>query len=376
MKKIKVLQYFWGKLDAGGAESLIVNIFREMDKDKFDVDFLVYENKNFFYTDIIEQLGGHVVPLAEVESKVLFVRLIKRWVSLYKLLKERKYDVFHCNCDFSMKFIELAIAKIAGVPIRVCHSHNSSLDKTSLKGKISYFVHILFRPLVSKYATNLLACSENAAVWLFGKGVAKEKIMITHNGINAKYYSYDEKTRNEMRHELNLNNELVIGHIGRFTPIKNQKFMIDLAIEAKKHKMPIKIFLIGEGDLKLQMEHYAITCGVDDNVYFVGTTKRVRDYLMAFDCFVLPSLYEGLPVSGIEAQASGLACVVSDTVTKDLDITGNVLFVSLNAGPSIWLEKILQWINQIERTDVSEKIIVHGYDIKSLAKKIEVIYKG
>ena len=142
MKKIKVLQYFWGKLDAGGAESLIVNIFREMDKNKFDVDFLVYENKKFFYTDIIEQLGGHVVPLAEVESKILLVRLIKRWISLYKLLKKRKYDVFHCNCDFSMKFIELAIAKKAGVPIRVCHSHNSSLDKTSLKGKISYFVHI------------------------------------------------------------------------------------------------------------------------------------------------------------------------------------------------------------------------------------------
>lgn len=375
MKKVKVLQYFWGKLDAGGAEALIVNLFREIDRDTFDIDFLVYENKKYFYSNIVEELGGHIVPLAEIESSFLPLRLVQRWINLYKLLKKNKYDVFHCNCDFSLKFVELAIAKKTGIPIRVCHSHNSSLDTTSFKGKISYYVHRLFRPLLSKYATDLLACSTEAGTWLYGNNVPNNRITIINNGIDSQYYSYDEKTRTEMRHKLDVNNQLVLGNIGRFTPIKNQKFMVDIAVEARKQSIPVKVVLIGDGDLKFPTEEYAKACKVEDIVCFVGTTTKVRDYLMAFDCFVMPSLFEGLPVSGIEAQASGVACVVSNSVSAELDLTGNIKFVSLSAGPAAWLQQIVLWHSQVKRTDTSEKIIACDYDIKNLAQKIEKIYR-
>lgn len=374
MNKKKVLQYFWGKLDSGGAETFIINLFTKLNKEKFAVDFLVYEDITYFYNDVIEELGGRVVPLSKREPKFLPWRLIKRWFKLYKLMKDEKYDVFHCNCDFSLKFVELAIAKKAGVKKRICHSHNSAIDTTRVKGKISYCVHVLFRPLIAVYATDYLACSEKAGEWLYGKNFPKNRVIITNNGIDAEYYSFDLDTRKKIRKNICAENDIVIGHIGRFTPIKNQKFIVDIISVAFNRGMSIKAVLIGDGELKKEVEKYSKDKGVSEMITFIGITNKVRDYLMGFDCFVMPSLYEGLPVSGIEAQAAGLPCFFSDTITKDLSITENTHFLSLDDAPEYWLDSIMNCVSSFKRKNEQLSINRNGYDINQVVNSIEIIY--
>lgn len=375
MKKKKVLQYFWGKLDTGGAETLIVNIFEKMDKNKFDVDFLVYENKNYFYTDKVKQMGGDVIALSDKESRLLPIRLLKRWKNLYVLLKYGKYDVFHCNCDFSFKFVELLIAKKAGIKRRVCHSHSSSLERNTLKGKISYIVHIACRPLLVFLATDLIACSEESADWLFGKNVRKKiKPIIINNGIDAVYYEFDKTTRDIYRSKLEIKDEILLGNVGRFMYVKNQKYLIDIVQCAKKKNLAVKAVFIGGGDLLEETKAYAQKVGVEERIIFIGVTNKVRDYLMAMDCFVMPSLYEGLPVSGIEAQAAGLPCIMSDSITCKLDVTGNIKFMSLEESPEEWLDAILSLLDSFSRKSEKQAIKEAGFDINEVVYQLEDLY--
>lgn len=374
-RKMKVLQYFWGKLDAGGAESLIINLFEKMDKNRFDVDFLVYENKTYFYNDKVKKLGGNVIALSKKESRFLPIRLFKRWMNLYILLKDGQYNVFHCNCDFSLKFVELFIAKKAGIKKRVCHSHNSALDTTTLKGKISYVVHMVCRPLLVYFATDLIACSEEAADWLFGQNSKKRHgAIVINNGIDAAYYEFDKGTRDTYRFKMGVKNEILLGNIGRFTPIKNQRYLIDIIKSAKKRDLTVKAVLIGDGELLDEVKAYARESDVEDRVIFTGATKNVRDYLMAMDCFVMPSLYEGLPVSGIEAQAAGLPCVMSDTITNKLDVTGNIKFLPLTDSANKWLEAIIVFLASFSRKSEKKAIRTAGYDIDAIARIIEELY--
>lgn len=375
MKKKKVLQYFWGKLDAGGAETLIINIFEKIDKTKFDIDFLVYENKDYFYNDKVKQMGGNIIALSNRESRLLPIRIFKRWKNLYILLKYGKYDVFHCNCDFSLKFVELLIAKKAGIKKRICHSHNSALEKKTLKGKISYIIHIVCRPLLVSLATDLIACSEESANWLYGKNVQKKKKpIVLNNGIDAMYYEFDKSTRDIYRSKLKVKDEILLGNIGRFTYVKNQRYLIDIVKCAKKRDLDVKAILIGEGDLLEETKAYARTVGVEERIIFTGLTNKVRDYLMAMDCYVMPSLYEGLPVSGIEAQATGLPCVMSDTITNKLDITGNIKFISLAKSPEKWLDVILSLLDSYSRKSEKQAIRAAGFDINEVVNQLEELY--
>lgn len=374
-QKKKVLQYFWGKLDAGGAETFIINLFSQMDKGLFDVDFLVYEDKKYFYSDKVKELGGNVVALSKSESRFFSIRLLKRWRRLYKLLKNGQYDVFHCNCDFSLKFVELFLAKKAGIEKRICHSHNSALETTTLKGKVSYIVHLVCRPILVHFSTDLLACSEESADWLFGKKNAKRhKAIVINNGIDAEYYAFDKEAREQYRKEIGVENEILLGNVGRFTQIKNQKYIIDIVEFALRNNYKVKACLIGAGEEFKNVESIVKERCLDNNIVFVGTTDRVRDYLMAFDCYVMPSLYEGLPVSGIEAQATGLPCVVSSTVVRQLDITGNVSFVDLDAGVEYWWNEILK-LSSLSRNDMKDQVCQAGYDIGTIAKRVVDIYQ-
>ena len=376
MSKKKVLQYFWGKLDSGGAETLIINIFEKMDKQTYNVDFLVYENKEYFYNQKVKSLGGNIVALSNTESTCLPIRLVKRWANLYALLKKEKYDVFHCNCDFAFKWVEMMIAKRAGVGKRICHSHNSALDTTTPKGKVSYLVHCFCRPLLRYYTTDFIACSEASADWLYGKKKnVQQQTIILKNGIDAMYYEYDMEARREYRKKIGVTNQIVIGNVGRFTPIKNQGFLVDIAKEIKSRALDMKVVLIGTGERLEQIKQEVKDYGLENIVVFLGATDKVRNYLMAFDCFVMPSLYEGLPVSAIEAQATGLPCVLSDTITRQLDVTGNVKFLSLNETAAVWLDNILDWINGFERKSELTMIRRAGYDVAGVTKIMEAVYQ-
>lgn len=372
-KRIRVFQYFWGKLDTGGAETFIVNMFEQLNRDLFQVDFCSYEEKEYFYSRRILQDGGGIIPLQKRESKVLIIRLIERWINLYKVIKNGKYDIFHCNCDFSFKCIEMFIAKLAGVKVRICHSHNSAIDTNNLKGRIQYKIHCMMRPILRKYSTSLMACSVESAKWLYGENIDLNKVLLVNNGIDSSYFDFDRETREKIRNELNFGDSHIIGNVGRFSKIKNQKFIIEIINYCHQNNLDVKACLIGDGVELESVKDEVERLGLSQNVVFIGLTDKVRDYMMAFDSYVMPSLYEGLPVSGIEAQATGLHCVVSSTVDKALDLTGNVSFIDLDKGVKKWVDTILS-IKSSERETMVNKICSMGYDIKATADLISNLY--
>lgn len=371
MSQIKVMEYFFGKLDAGGAETLIVNLFKEMDHKKFDVDFLVYENREYFYSQEVIDNGGKIIPLSNRESRILPVRLIQRWWRLYQVLKNGDYDVFHCNCDFSFKFIEMFIAKLAGVKKRVCHSHSTSISGVGFRGKIMRLVHHVCVPLIVKYSTDLIACSADAGDWLYGKHPDK-KVLILKNGIDTGKFDYSPSRRQEMRTALKVTDStLVMGLVARFVPEKNQQYLIQILKVATQKGHPVHLVLVGDGAERKNIESMLAANNLNTSVTFVGATFNVSDYLQAMDVFVMPSLFEGLPVSLIEAQSAGLPCLISDVITHDVDVTGNVQWLSLQLGPTLWWDAICKVDHSFIRHSTRKQIIDSGYDLSQSCRIME-----
>ena len=187
------------------------------------------------------------MPLQKKESRVLLIRIVKRWINLYRILKQGNYDVFHCNCDFAFKCFEMLIAKLAGIKVRVCHSHSTSVDVSTIKGGLSYIVHKVLRPVLLHYSTHLVACSEESARWLYGERVQKENVLIVHNGIDFNRFAFDPATRERVRTTLNIGNSKLIGNVGRFDVVKNQEFIVQMIEKAQKRGETYKACLIGAG---------------------------------------------------------------------------------------------------------------------------------
>lgn len=371
MSQIKVMEYFFGKLDAGGAETLIVNLFKEMDPQKFHVDFLVYENRNYFYTQEVINNGGGVIPLSNRESNILPIRLIQRWWRLYHVLKTGDYDVFHCNCDFSLKFVEMMIARFAGVKKRVCHSHSTNISNTGFRGRVMRALHRICVPLIVYFSTDLIACSSDAGAWLYGKNPSK-KILILRNGIETQKFDYSPTLRRVTRNQLRISDStLVIGLVARFVPEKNHEFLIQILKSGIQDGARAHLILIGDGALKTDIENLVATNNLSASVTFVGVTLNVTDYLQAMDVFVMPSVYEGLPVSLIEAQSAGLPCLISDVITHDVDVTGNVHWLPLKTGALSWWKEISKINNDFIRHSTRSQIIEAGYDLNQSCRILE-----
>jgi len=228
--------------------------------------------------------------------------------------------------------------------------------------------------LLVYFTTDFMACSEDSAKWLFGNRFALSKVLVINNGIKSALYSFNNEIRDEMRHQLHISDQCVLlGNVGRFTKIKNQKFIVDLVEYAREQKNDVKACLIGSGEELDAVQQYICERYLEDDVILPGLTDKVRDYLMAFDCYVLPSIYEGLPVSGIEAQATGLPCVVSKSVDSKLDISGHVTFLDLADGYKVWWQEIVKSVSG-KRSDMGDKVRIAGYDISFNAKKISEVY--
>ena len=371
--EIKVAQYFWGSLDAGGAETFIVNLFQRIDKNKFDFEFIVYEDKEYFYTNKIKSSNGTIHSLCSKDplKDWLPVRLVKRWYKLYQLLKREEYQVFHCNCDFSFKFVEMYLAKKAGVPIRICHSHNSGLESTTIKKRIKIRLHQKFIPLLNKFTTHRLACSQEAGEWLFGS--KRNDILIIHNAIDTEKYIYTEEKHLTEKKMLGMENDLIIGHIGRFFPVKNHDFLIDIFYEIYKKRNCAKLILVGEGEEKRKIQNKVNKLGLESAVLFVGVTHNIVQLLLAMDVFVMPSFFEGLPVAAVEAQASGLPCVFSENISRMIAISNHVKFVSLEKTAEEWADIILD-SSELKRENTYKVMCENGYDISVCAKQMEKIY--
>lgn len=371
---IRVLQVLT-IMNLGGAETMIMNYYRNIDKTQVQFDFLVHRTERGYFDDEIESLGGKIYRMIPITPKNYF--LYKKKLRLF-FEAHPEYNIVHSHLN-ALSSIILSVAKQKNVPCRIAHSHlavessvlkNIFKQNTDIKATIKDYIQSLIRGRVKGSANNFFACGEKAGIWLFGKN---HKFKIINNAINASLFEYDDDINKNLKKELGIENKKIIGHIGRFNEQKNHFFLIKVFNEIYKRDKNCILLLIGEGNLKDKISAEAKRLKIVQNIQFMGLRTNIPELLQCFDIFLFPSLYEGLPVTLIEAQAAGLRIVTSSTVTKEVDITGLVTYVDLNKTESDWAEIVLKKISYI-RENTLNHIIKGGYDITSNAKSLQEFY--
>lgn len=362
---IKVAQIM-GKWVGGGVETVIMNYYQNIDREKVQFDFLFDRDSVNIPIEKIEKMGGRVIFIPPYQSLFQYQKELK------KVLKENCYKIVHSNIN-SLSVFPLHVAKKVGVPIRIAHSHSTTNKKEFLKN----IVKQMLVPFSKVYANYYFACSEEAGKWLFGKKTFEEgKIRIVHNGIDLEKFSFDSDVRLKKRRELEIAEEnIVVGHVGRFMTQKNHDFLVDVFKEFHKEVPNSQLLLIGRGPLKDKIENKVKECGLSNAVSFLGQRNDISEIYQAFDLFVFPSLYEGLGMVAIEAQCAGLPCILSSEVPRIAKVNENVFFLDLEASTKEWVDKMKSYLNHKERSVNLEEFRKANYDIHLEAKKLEKIYQ-
>lgn len=356
---IRVLQVV-NYMGRGGLETFIMNCFRNIDREKVCFDFLVHSQDVADYDEEIESMGGVIYRLP---------RLVPWSISYKKALRDffnehPEYRIVHVHRD-CMSSVVLKEAMRHGIPVRIAHSHNSSQDKD-----LKYPIKLLCKRSIPKYSTHLFACSKDAGDFMFG-GAPYE---VLPNAIDVGTFAFDPSKGAKMRAELSLSGELAMVHVGRFMTPKNHVFLLDIFAALLKKEPGARLFLIGDGELADIIKQKAHLLGIFDRVTFLGVRSDVADLLSAMDVFVFPSLYEGLPLSLVEAQTSGLPCVISDRVPAESAVSSSLVKrLSLSDDLDIWVDAILG-SSRIPRTDHSSEVAKHGFDVKIEAEKLRDFY--
>ena len=367
MEQVHVL-VLYTVMDRGGAEAIIMNYMRNINRDIIKFDFLTNRDYRAAYEDEIESLGGKVYHMCPMYPGK-FHRYKKE---VREFLKEHpEYKIIHSNLE-ERSYLPLKVAKKMGVPVRISHSHNRPLG---INPKL--IVRYYFRFMLKFYNTHMFACGEEAGDWLYGKK-NRSNVTIMNNAVDANQYRYNPEVSKEMKKQLGIEGKKVIGHVGRFFPQKNHDFLIDIFNEIYKKDKDTVLLLVGGGELddalKNQIKEKVRNLGLEDAVEFLGVREDVDRIVQTFDVFLLPSLFEGLPVTMVEAQAAGLPCVISDKVPIQCDLTGNVWVVPLEESPEKWADVVLDKANNFEKRDTYQQIADAGFDIKSQAKWLEEFY--
>lgn len=373
-KKIKVLHVVGG-MTSGGLETLIMNIYREIDREKFHFDFAVQTTESCFYDEEIRKMGGRIISHPKPRKGL---KNYKK--ALEKTLNEYgPYDVVHSHVLFFSGYV-LQIAKNAGVPIRIAHSHSTHDSKgNSLIRRIyrNYMTH-----KIKSNSTKMLGCSIAACKALFGVNPEiGTKVEILPNAIPLKSYELIRKNQPIILEEINVTerNGPIIGHIGRFTDSKNHKFILEIFAKFLLKEKTAKLIFVGEGPLRPKIEQIVLDKEIEQNVFFLGARKDVPNVLGTIDLLLFPSLYEGLGMVLIEAQAAGVPCVTSNRVPREADLGLNLVdFLSLDINLETWVSSIECSLKKsIPEWALRKRILdAKGYSINSLVSRIESIYKS
>ena len=361
---IKIFQLV-GSYKGGGVEAVVMNFYRNIDRNKIQFTFVCDEDSTDIPYEEIEKLGGKIIIVPP------YSKPFKYHSALKKALKEDDYKIIHSHIS-TMSVFSLFAAKCAGVPVRIAHSHST----TNKKEKKKNLMKQVLRPFSKVFATDYMCCSELAGRWLFGnKEYDKGNVYLLNNAIDLDKFKYNESLRKKKRKELGIKDDtLVIGHIGRFVAQKNHDFLIDIFNEIYKKNNNSILLLAGQGPLMEDIKNKVKELNLDDNVKFLGQRSDANELYQAFDVFLLPSLYEGLPVVGVEAQASGLLCYLSDDMTKETKVLDITKFMSLNKMPEEWADNILDDVKKYKRIDTSKEMTAKNFNIKEEAKKLEEYY--
>lgn len=362
MDPIRVLQVF-ARLDTGGAESMIMSVYRNIDRNRVQFDFVVNENDTkYIYEHEINELGGKVfrMPKYTIINNREYGCL---WEILLK--KHSEWKIIHGH-HTAPAFIYLRIGKALN-RITIAHSHTAG-GELRPKSKIK----ILMRYPLRHLSDHRFACSDSAARWMFGKRNTSTHIL--NNAIDPDKFAFKDVIRRDVRQYFGVENNFVIGHVGRFQPEKNHDFIIRVFKTIHDKNDKAFLFLVGDGDLCSSIKKKVKTLGLSGNVLFAGIRSDVPDLLQAMDIFLFPSNYEGLGIVAVEAQAAGLKTIVSEAVPQEAYVTDLIERESLNAPTEKWADRILKYTDGYNRIDTSEQIKARGYDIKEVAKWLEKFY--
>lgn len=363
IKKIRIMYAMGGSMKRAGAETMIMQYLRQLVHDPlFEFSILVHGDDKGDYDEEIHSMG---VPIYHVPVRGQHPFTYNREVS--KVLLSHPVDVIHCNMDNASGHF-LKIAKKCGIPVRIAHSHTTRI---LARNPVKKILGAISKKEIHSMATHRLACSQKAGDWLFGT----DSYQIVKNAINLDLYRYNPKLRSEIREKLHIGKDaLAICHIGSFTYPKNHKGLLYIFKSLLQLRPDARLLLAGVGPLMNSIKEMSQDMGLQNHVIFLGLCTDIPALLQAADVFVMPSLMEGLPVSGIEAQAAGIPCLFADTITPEVCMTSNARQIHLQ-DEEAWV-KVLMSIPQIRDYETSEKsLTLHGYNIQKEAKKLADFYK-
>lgn len=359
MEPIRVLHVvtYMGR---GGLETMLMNYYRKINRNIIQFDFLVHRDFEADYDQEILSLGGKIYRLTRLNpANKKYLGELDRFFKTHT-----EYKIVHSHLD-CMAGIPLKYAKKNGVPIRIAHAHSSNQTKDK-----KYLLKLIFKKNINKSATDLFACAQDAGTWMFGSN----QFNVLNNAINTKAYVVNREIGQAVREELKIPEDaFVVGHVGRFAPPKNHEFIVEIFAEVLKVKHNSFLLLVGDGDLKGKIEALTTELGIRDNVIFAGLRSDVNRILQAMDVFLFPSIYEGLPLSIIEAQAAGLPCLISDKVPIECQKTNLVRQIPLKESLTVWRDAVIDE-GKVSKRNTFEEISNAGFDIYSNAKWLEKFY--
>lgn len=358
--KMRILEVCTVPTEKSGIPNVIFNLMSQMDKTSVEMGYVAINEPPLFYRNKLKELGVslHVIS-RKIKSPISYIRNLSRVAS--------GYDVIHVHGNSATMLLEMVAAKIAGVPVRSTHSHSSSC---LMKG-----IDRLARPFFYHLCNLNLACSIKAGEWLYRKRPYK----VIRNGIRTSRYQFSENDRRRVRDRLNLNNKVVIGNVANFDYAKNHAYLLRIFQALLKDLPECVLLLVGEGERKEKLLEEARALGIGDNVIFTGSVDNPWEYMSAMDVIVMPSLYEGFPLTLIEEQANGLSCVVSEGISHEVDLTGNLRFIPLDSGVEIWKKGIISILKKNGHDSASSQNSISsiknsGYDIKEAASELIDIF--
>lgn len=364
---IKILNII-GRRPTGGIGTFVLNYQKHMDSSSVHMDYLLFsDEENGPFDEKVKSMGSTVYVLPALKHSRLFT-LRKKLVGFFSDY-ENQYNIVHLH-SANIAFICLPVAKKFGIKRLIIHSHATKYSEKRLNA----FRNRILCVGLNKMATDFFACSPDAGKFLFGEGLYNAgKVTVINNAIEAGKFRYSEETRREMRKKLGVENNLVICHTGRFSAQKNHSFLIDIFSNIARKKDNAVLLLAGAGEDFEKIKRKVNGFGLEKKVMFLGVRSDVPDLLQAADAFVLPSIYEGLPYSAIEAQACGLPCAFSNEIANSVNIV-NSQFISLEKTAEYWADKIIEACDSFVRRDTIDDVRKAGYDITLEAKNLEDIY--
>ncbi len=349
MERIAVIL---GNMNRGGVESVVFDYYVNLDYSRYQFDFFVFEDSTAIPYSEITSRGGRVFILPPLKKIYKFKKV------LYHYLVEGEYRIMHVHLN-TLSTFALKVGKKAGVNVRISHNHSTSNKKEIFR----HVVKLFLRRFSNNYVTSRLACSEQAGIWLFGKRQYKKgNINVIKNAIDLERFKFNQDARDTLRAEWGMQDNFIIGNIGRFVPQKNQSFLVDVFKDCVKVNPSCRLVLVGEGKLEKKLIKKIKKYQLEQKVKFVKPCAEVERLYSAFDCLALPSIYEGLGRVVIEAQATGLISVCSTEVPKEVQLTSLVKFATVRSKKK-WVETLL-FSTSVDREDLSKELRNNGYDIK------------